>query len=397
MRKNNGIKNGVKAFSLMEMMVVLLIVSIVVAASAPMITKRMAKNIVGGGPILILNSGNAALPNMNLLIGTTVPNGNARLQVAGDANIRNQLHSGSIDTGDITSRDITSRNITSAAITASGDITAANNTISAQNVTATANLRANTLLPESNNQLTIGNNNSRTTVNGDFRVNEINNTSGNMIIRNTVSGNNNTIELGAANTTVRIPGNVVISGTLNVVHKASLGTSGTQADQTVVNVNDGDGHTVVPLRSENGDIKACDRRLKNIGEKYTAGLDELKKLEFYNFTFKKDKAKKAQVGVMAQDLQIVFPNAVTKGEDGYLRIRWDEMFYAVINAVKQLDERIAKAVEDIKSNNDKITQLEATIAEQQKVIEDLKTQNEIYEKQFEVFEKRIRKLEKKNK
>ena len=83
-----------------------------------------------------------------------------------------------------------------------------------------------------------------------------------------------------------------------------------------------------------------DRRLKNVGEKYTAGLDELKKLDFYHYTFKKDEAKTPMVGVMAQDLQKVFPDAVKKGDDGFLRIRLEDMFYAVINAVKELDTRI---------------------------------------------------------
>ena len=136
-----------------------------------------------------------------------------------------------------------------------------------------------------------------------------------------------------------------------------------------------------------------DRRLKNVGEKYTAGLAELKKLDFFHYTFKKDEAKRPHVGVIAQDLEQVFPDSVTKGEDGYLRIRWDEMFYAVINAVKELDSRITAITENVKANFDKIAKLEETISEQQKTIEELKAQNEIYEKQFELMEKRLSKVE----
>ena len=123
-----------------------------------------------------------------------------------------------------------------------------------------------------------------------------------------------------------------------------------------------------------------DRRLKNVGEKFTSGLEQIKKLDLYNFTFKADKNKTPQVGVIAQDLQKVFPNAVWKGEDGYLRIRWDEMFYAVINAVKELDKKIETAFEQIKTNTDKVTKLQTQVDEQQKVIMDL--------------EKRLAKLEK---
>ena len=111
-----------------------------------------------------------------------------------------------------------------------------------------------------------------------------------------------------------------------------------------------------------------DRRLKNVGEKYVAGLDELKKLDFFHYTFKKDETKTPHVGVMAQDLQKVFPDAVIKGEDGYLRIRTEDMFYAVINAVKELDSKISDLVEKVNSLVEDITTMKSTIEAQQKTI-----------------------------
>ena len=137
-----------------------------------------------------------------------------------------------------------------------------------------------------------------------------------------------------------------------------------------------------------------DRRLKNVGEKYTAGLEELKKLDFYHYTFKADKDNTPLVGVMAQDLQKVFPDAVTKGEDGYLRIRLEDMFYAVINAVKELDTKISEIVTNI-------TDIRTTIQSQQEIIEGLQKENSELQKQNEELqdeikniEKRIKKLEK---
>ena len=137
-----------------------------------------------------------------------------------------------------------------------------------------------------------------------------------------------------------------------------------------------------------------DRRLKNVGEKYTAGLDELKKLEIFHYTFKKDENKTPMVGVMAQDLQKVFPDAVTKGDDGYLRIRLEDMFYAVINAVKELDSKITQIVENISGINSKIENLEKENAELQKVNSDLVKTNEELKAEIKNIEKRIEKLEK---
>ncbi len=140
--------------------------------------------------------------------------------------------------------------------------------------------------------------------------------------------------------------------------------------------------------------KKSDKRLKNIGEKYTLGLEALKKLDFYNYTFKDDKTKRPQVGVIAQDLQKVFPDAVKLDEDGYLSIRWDEMFYAVINAVKELDNKIETLslqvktnIEDIVSVKTKNNEQDETIKAQQKLIEE-------QQKAIEELRNRVSELEK---
>lgn len=124
--------------------------------------------------------------------------------------------------------------------------------------------------------------------------------------------------------------------------------------------------------------RQSDIRLKNVGEPFTAGLNELEKLNFYHFTFKKDKDQVPQVGVMAQDLQKIFPQAVSKDDGGWLTIRWDEMFYAAINAIKELNTKvcaIAKDVTNLKTVTDEHTKtLEAqaqTIEQQQVEIKEL--------------------------
>lgn len=85
------------------------------------------------------------------------------------------------------------------------------------------------------------------------------------------------------------------------------------------------------------DLKISDVRLK---ENITENNESLKSVMFikpYNYTFKADEKLIPQVGVMAQDLQIYLPNSVTQDKDGYLSIRWDEMFYVTINSIKSLD------------------------------------------------------------
>ncbi len=128
---------------------------------------------------------------------------------------------------------------------------------------------------------------------------------------------------------------------------------------------------------------ASDVRLKNISGDNTAGLKEITALEIKNYTYKNDKKKTPHVGVIAQQLQKIFPNSVFKGDDGYLRITKDEMFYALINSVKEL---LAK-IQDLTA---KITGLDKRITE-------LEKQNQILKNQNAEFEKRLSQLEKKAK
>ena len=247
---------------------------------------------------------------------------------------------------------------------------------------------------------------------------------------NATANYKNTVVLGDSNTTVFIPGNLVVN------HAALIGRSGGINDNlyfrpyaqedgrhfAVLNAGDWKGgdsnlsmvqdatntdNLVVkvgpystlterwrrdyrdnnrthinfenPARGDNPkSYRQSDIRLKNVGEPFTAGLNELEKLNFYHFTFKKDKDQVPQVGVMAQDLQKVFPQAVSKDDGGWLTIRWDEMFYAAINAIKELNTKvcaIAKDVTNLKTVTDEHTKtLEAqaqTIEQQQVEIKEL--------------------------
>ena len=113
------------------------------------------------------------------------------------------------------------------------------------------------------------------------------------------------------------------------------------------------------FRSPNSWNFYSDRRLKYVGKENTSGLDKIRQLKVFNYTFKKDTTKTPHVGVIAQDLQKVFPNAVKKGTDGFLTIRMEDMFYAVINAIKELDAKYQAQEKRINELEKRIEKLEA--------------------------------------
>ena len=195
-------------------------------------------------------------------------------------------------------------------------------------------------------------------------------------------GTEKTIFLGDADTTVYIPGNLVVGKRAFI--GASLGDSGTKRNCLFYNTERG-WHGVYGYKGHgdrdswgfnmddmiNGrmwnDFRLgftlknyiSDRRLKYVGTNNNDGLDKIKQLKVFNYVYKKDTTKTPHVGVIAQDLQKVFPNAVKKGTDGFLTIRMEDMFYAVINAIKELDAKYQAQEKRINELEKRIEKLEA--------------------------------------
>ena len=148
------------------------------------------------------------------------------------------------------------------------------------------------------------------------------------------------------------------------------------------NVEISKAHGLVPSLSCCPDI-ASDIRLKNLETTFDDGLEAIKRLNVFNFTFKDDEEQQPQVGVIAQDLKHVFANSVFKDKRGYYQIRWDEMLYSAINAVKTL--------------NTKIESLAARVSKDQARIATLKKDNAKLEKQVDKLADELTVLENKSK
>ena len=162
------------------------------------------------------------------------------------------------------------------------------------------------------------------------------------------------------NTTVYINGNLVVRGTTFLTSKHWNGNN--FAEKAIEYTHD----AMKGAPNEDGSCSwlpnTSDRRLKYVGKENTAGLEKIRQLKIFNFTYKKDPTKDPHVGVIAQDLQKVFPNAVKKGADGFLTIRMEDMFYAVINAIKELDAKYQAQEKRIDALEKRIEKLEANKA-----------------------------------
>ena len=204
-----------------------------------------------------------------------------------------------------------------------------------------------------------------------------------------VRGKSDMLYLGNSSTTVYIPGNIVVEGHvllgldkesyvyLRTAHKGSTSSQSTKSVVALARSEDWHGDDDNFAKSYPTGLSASgnrffgdyvdemktksDRRLKYVGQESTSGLDKIRELKVFNYTFKKDEKKTPHVGVIAQDLQKVFPDAVKKGVDGFLTIRFEDMFFAMINAIKELDSKYQAQEARINELEARIEKLEAKI------------------------------------
>jgi hypothetical protein len=88
-------------------------------------------------------------------------------------------------------------------------------------------------------------------------------------------------------------------------------------------------------------INSSDERLKDITGQYDRGLDAIVSLRPVTFFYKEDNPRglptnEENIGFIAQEVQEIFPEAVSVGQDGYLDFNMHSVNVAVVNAIKEL-------------------------------------------------------------
>jgi hypothetical protein len=131
-----------------------------------------------------------------------------------------------------------------------------------------------------------------------------------------------------------------------------------------------------------------DVRLKLIGPDYEYGLDEIRKLHTVRYRYKDDNplglsSVDENIGIIAQEVQSVIPEAIRTGQTGYLELHMDPIHWAVVNAVQQLASEKDAEIAQLKAES---LLLKADAA--QLKAETLRLQNETeklrYEKDTEI-------------
>jgi hypothetical protein len=79
-----------------------------------------------------------------------------------------------------------------------------------------------------------------------------------------------------------------------------------------------------------------DIRLKNINSHIENAVEKLSTLQTINFSYKDDKFKKQNLGLIAQEVEKIFPELIDKNKDGMLGVRYTELVPVLIKAIQEL-------------------------------------------------------------
>ena len=154
----------------------------------------------------------------------------------------------------------------------------------------------------------------------------------------------------SVNSTVTSGGNATSFDTDNAAFVIGNGTaSNAVSDAFVVRFN---GNATL-----SGDLTInSDERLKDNIQPLGSTLNKLHQIEAKTYSLKKDEEHTPKIGVLAQEVQAVFPELVTEGADGILSVNYQGLVPVLINAINEQQLKMSE-------QDAKIAALEAQNAE----------------------------------
>jgi hypothetical protein len=94
-----------------------------------------------------------------------------------------------------------------------------------------------------------------------------------------------------------------------------------------------------------------DIRLKNITSKITDALTNVLTLSPIRFTLKSDETKKERIGLIAQEIQKILPEAVDSDDKGMLSVRYTEIIPLLIASIQEQQTQIESLKSTLQHNN----------------------------------------------
>jgi len=154
------------------------------------------------------------------------------------------------------------------------------------------------------------------------------------------------------NTDTKVTNNTTTSQYYLCGSTSSSNTTGTLVKRTTVYVN-----TSSAVYASGGFYESSDERLKNFGDPIEVDLEKIKKLPKKYFTWKNDKNNKLNIGTSAQELQKLYPEIVSEGDDGYLNVNYEKLSIVALAAIDKLQDKYDKKIQELEDKLNKVLEL----------------------------------------
>ncbi len=122
-----------------------------------------------------------------------------------------------------------------------------------------------------------------------------------------------------------------------------------------------------------------DGRLKNLNGSFSSGLSQILKLHPVRYRYKPDNGlgihdTDEHIGVVAQEVQRVIPEAVTENSKGYLLVNNDPIIWSMVNAIKEQQGQIKQQKELLRAQAAAMRSLKAEVRETRETLRKVKAQ-----------------------
>ena len=114
-----------------------------------------------------------------------------------------------------------------------------------------------------------------------------------------------------------------------------------------------------------------DERLKDNIQPLGSTLNKLHQIEGKTYSFKKDEEHTPKIGVLAQEVQAVFPELVTEGADGILSVNYQGLVPVLINAINEQDAKMSEQdakIAALEAKNSTLSEVNTRLAQLEELV-----------------------------
>jgi hypothetical protein len=122
-----------------------------------------------------------------------------------------------------------------------------------------------------------------------------------------------------------------------------------------------------------------DRRLKTLHGDFKSGLNQIVQLKPVRYRYKNDNAMgihdtEEHVGLVAQEVRQIIPEAVKENSKGYLLIDNDPIIWSMLNAIKEQQRQIRQQQSLLRAQSSALRSLKGEVRETRDALRKVKAQ-----------------------